>query len=68
MPNRPQGIAALEAAYYRKLYKEDEPGTERLSLAFPGKDVTGKIKDNDVKPVPKRQSNQRIRSELGKPE
>jgi hypothetical protein len=66
MPNKPKGLAAVEAAYYRKLYGDTEPGTEKLSLVYPGKDISAKIKVTDVKPVPIRQTNQRMVSGLEK--
>ena len=64
MSSKPQGFAAVEAAYYRKLFKDDDPGTERLSLAFPPKDVTDPHRVEDVKPIPSRQSNRRVRDGL----
>jgi 5-methylcytosine-specific restriction endonuclease McrA len=59
-----EGLAALEAAYYRRLYG----GTERLSLAFPPKEVVEPPKIEEAKPVPARQSNGRVRAGLERAE
>jgi hypothetical protein len=60
-------MAAVEAAYYRKLFRDEmEPGTERLSLAFPPKDVTEPPKVTEVKPIPKRLTNRKVMDDLGR--
>jgi hypothetical protein len=66
MPNKPEGMAAVEAAYFRRLYGDAEADLTPVKLVYPGKDLTGRIKVTEVKPVPIRQTNQRMRSELEK--
>ena len=68
MSSKPQGFAAVEAAYYRRLFKDDDPGTERLSLAFPPKEVVEPPQIEEAKPVPARQSNGRVRAGLERAE
>jgi hypothetical protein len=68
MASKLKGLAALEAAYYRRLYEDAEADLSQVSLVYPGKDVTAKVKVEEVKPVPARQSNRRVRDGLERAE